>query len=294
MRPQFLIYATLVLSTGVFVVNLFVAILSDSHAVFSQALYTITDVVGGLLILWGSRVSQRPPDPSHPFGRGKERFFWAFAATLVTFSTSGLIVLLEGLAQVFAPTPVTHLNLTVIVVAATLLTSVIGILVTLRELERNRETVQTLIDSAHQGLKTIFYQDIVAVFGSAVVLAGTSIDYVTHQYVVDGIAAAIVGAILIATGFVLVGETREFLIGRSIPPAQAAAILLLVERDANVRKVRGLQSMMLGPEDALLAMRVNFQDGLTTDQIEATIDQLSSSVRSQYPGIRHLIIEPES
>jgi UPF0755 protein len=89
-------------------------------------------------------------------------------------------------------------------------------------------------------------------------------------------------------------ESRELLIGKAISPEQARAVLAVVERDALVRKVRSFQSMMLGPDDVLLALRINFQDGLDTDQLEQAIDRVSASVRAAFPPVRHLVIEPES
>ena len=107
-------------------------------------------------------------------------------------------------------------------------------------------------------------------------------------------AAVGVGVLLSVTGVLLAGESRELLVGKAISPGEARRVLDLVEKDARVRKVRGLQSMMLGPEDILVALRVNFQDGLTTDQIEGAIDQISARLRESFPMMRHLLIEPES
>ncbi|MCI4370595.1 MAG: cation transporter, partial [Thermoplasmata archaeon] len=180
------------------------------------------------------------------------------------------------------------------VVGATLALSLVGILVTLRELRHGQETVTTLLESAHQGLKTIFYQDIVSVGGSIVAFIGIAIVYLTGKTIVDGIAAFGVGILLFLTGVLLAAESRPLLVGKAVSPEQARTILQIVERDTRVRKVRGFQSMMLGPEDILVALRVNFQDGLNTDQIEAAIDQVSLSLRQSFPAIRHLVIEPES
>ncbi|HTT34340.1 MAG TPA: cation diffusion facilitator family transporter [Thermoplasmata archaeon] len=294
MRPQVIIWATLGLNAALFGVNLAIAVISGSRAVLSQAIYTITDLVGGIVLMWGYSVSQRPPDVDHPFGHGKERFFWAFTASLITFSTAGLLTLVSGIQQILAPTPVTHLPAALASVAATLGTSVVGIGVTLRELRSGQESLQSFLESAHQGLKTVFYQDVVSVFGSAVALAGLAALYVTGDDVIDGVAASAVGAILVATGFVVAAETREFLVGKAISRSSARLVIGVVERDPRVRKVRGFQSMLLGPDDALVALKVNFQDGLTTDQIESAIDQVSLELRMAFPALRHLIIEPES
>lgn len=294
MRPQVIIWATLALNAALFGVNLAVAVLSGSRAVLSQAIYTLTDLVGGVVLMAGYSLSIRPPDVEHPFGRGKERFFWAFTASLITFSTAGLLTLETGLVQIADPQPVSHLVDAMLSVGATLVTSLAGIGVTVREVRLGRQTLDSFLESAHQGLKTIFFQDLVSVIGSAVAIGGIALVYETNNPVIDGIAASAVGAILVATGFVLAAETREFLVGRALGPGTTRELIQTIEQDPRVRKVRSFQSMLLGPDDALLAAKVNFQDGMTTDQIEAAIDQISLAVRTRAPLVRHLIIEPES
>lgn len=294
MRPQVIIWATLALNAALFGLNLGVAVLSGSKTVLSQAIYTLTDLVGGIVLMWGYSLSIRPPDVAHPFGRGKERFFWAFTATLITFSTAGLLTLESGIQQVVDPQPVSHLVDAMLSVGATLATSLAGIAVTVREVRIGHQTLDAFLESAHQGLKTIFFQDLVSVFGSAVAIGGIVLVYETHNALIDGVAASAVGAILVATGFVLAAETREFLVGRALGPNTTRDLIQTIEEDSRVRNVRSFQSMLLGPDDALLAAKVNFQDGLTTDQIEAAIDQISLAVRKRAPLVRHLIIEPES
>jgi cation diffusion facilitator family transporter len=294
MRPQLVIIATMLLSGVLFAFNLAVALQGGSRAVLSQAVYTITDLVGGAFILWGFVAAQKPPSYDHPFGYGKERFFWSFTASLVTFTVAGVVVLIDSFGQIVSPTPITDIPSSLAVVGATLVASLVGISVTLRELRRGQETVTTLIESAQQGLKSIFYQDIVSVGGSVVAFVGIAIIYLTHWTIVDGLSAFGVGVLMLAMGFILAAESRALLVGKSVSPEQARTILQIIERDPRVRKVRGFQSMMLGPDDTLVALRVNFQDGLNTDQIEAAIDQVSLALRSEFPAIRHLVIEPES
>ncbi len=209
MRPRFIILATIALNAALFAANLSVALVSGSRTVLSQAIYTLTDLVGGLFLLWGLYVSRRPPDHEHPFGFGKERFFWAFVSTVVTFTAAGIVALVEGIDQLVAPIPVTHLGEGVFVVGATLTASVVGIWVTLRELRIARQTLQTLLESSNQGLKSIFYQDLVTIYGSVIAFAGLLIVYRTSDYWVDGAVAAFEGLLLVVTGLVLTAESRE-------------------------------------------------------------------------------------
>ncbi len=294
MRPQVVIVATLLLNGTLFAVNLAVAIASGSRAVLAQAIFALTDLVGGGLLLWGLYLSRRPASHEYPFGRGKERFFWAFVSIVVTFTVAGVLALTEGVDQIVAPEPLRHLGEALLVVGATLVVSVLSIWVTLRELRLSRVTLASLLLSANEGLKAIFYQDLVSVVASMVAFGGLAVVFHTGRAAVDGISAAAEGILLIATGFVLTAESREYLIGRALDPSYARDMLAIIERNAAVAKVRSFQSMLLGPEDALLALRINFQDGMTTDQLEVAIDQITGALRSAFPVLRHIVIEPES
>lgn len=294
MRPQVIILATVFLNAVLFVANFVVALPSGSRAVLSQAIYCATDLTGALLLLWGAYASQRPPSYDHPFGHGKERFFWAFVASLVTFSAAGLLALTTGLDQVSHPGPIQDLGEGLIVLGLSIVGSLVGVLITLRELRLARETVDDLLGSAHLGIKTIFYQDLVSIAGAGAAFAGVLTVDLTHWYPADGISAAVVGVLLISAGFLLTSESRELLIGKSIPLSLARAVLAQVERDPAVLRVRELQSMRLGPDDALVALRVNFPDRLTTDEIEAAVDRIATDLKASFPGLRHIVIEPES
>lgn len=294
MRPQLVISATLALDVALFAVNLAVALEGGSRAVLSQAVYALSDVFAGAMVAWGFFASQRPPDHEHPFGYGKERFFWSFSAGLLAFTFAGVFVLISGLQQVFTPRLVQSIPEGLIVVGATLLLSILGILVVLRELQRDSASIADFLGSTHQGLKTIFYQDVISVVGSGVVFGGLLFQFYTPSGEIDGLTAVVVAVLMVGTGIVLAAESRDLLVGKAISPQQARAVLSLVERDPRVRKVRGLQSMMLGPDDVLLALRVNFLDNMDTDEIESSIDHLSLTLREAFPQVRHLLIEPES
>lgn len=294
MRSQVVIVATLVLNAALFALNLDVALASGSRAVLAQAIYSVTDLIGAALLLWGLYASRLPADYRHPFGRGKERFYWALISIVVTFAIAGVLALSTGLEQVLSPAPITHIGEALLVVGATLAVSAVSIAVTLREVRRARETLQSFLESRRIGLKSVFYQDVVSITGCLVAFFALIIVYRTGRYEVDGIAAIIEGVLLVITGVVLTVESHGLLIGQALDPEEARAILAVVERDPRVSKVRALQSMILGPDDALLALRINFHDGLTTDQIEAAIDEITAELQKSHPMLRHVIIEPES
>jgi cation diffusion facilitator family transporter len=294
MRSQVVIIATLVLNGALFALNLDVALMSGSRAVLAQAIYSVTDLLGAALLLWGLYASRLPADYRHPFGRGKERFYWALVSIVVTFTVAGIVALTTGIDQVASPVPISHIGEALLVVGATLAVSAVSIAVTLRELRRSQQTLQAFLESRHIGLKSVFYQDVVSIIGCLVAFSALVVVYRTGQYAADGAAAIIEGVLLVITGLVLTLESRGLLIGQALDPEEARTILSVVEQNPRVSKVRALQSMVLGPDDALLALRVNFHDGLTTDQIEATIDEVTLALQQSHPVLRHIVIEPES
>ncbi|HEY1198921.1 MAG TPA: cation diffusion facilitator family transporter [Thermoplasmata archaeon] len=294
MRSQVIILATLLLNGALFALNLDVAVMSGSRAVLAQAIYSVTDLLGAVLLLWGLYASRLPADYRHPFGRGKERFFWALVSIVVTFTVAGIVALITGIGQAASPVAISHIGEALLVVGATLAVSAVSIAVTLRELRRSQQTLQSLLESRHIGLKSVFYQDVVSIIGCLVAFSALIVVYRTGQYAADGAAAIIEGVLLVITGLVLTLESRGLLIGQALDPEEARTILSVVERNPRVSKVRALQSMVLGPDDALLALRVNFHDGLTTDQIEATIDEVTLALQQSHPVLRHIVIEPEA
>ncbi|MHB8352579.1 MAG: cation diffusion facilitator family transporter [Thermoplasmata archaeon] len=294
MRRSLILSVAILLDAGLFVLNLVVAHSDGSRAVLSQAVFNIADLVGSGMLAWGVLASRRPPDVDHPFGYGKERFFWAYTASLITFTLAGAAVLVEGLSQAVVPHPVVDVRTALLVVGITLGTSVGEVLLILRELAADRHPVQDFLGSSQQGMKTIFYQDLVGTVGSAFALGGLIAVDLTGNPVLDGIGAAGVGLLMLLTGILLASESRALLVGKALSRSEGGRIVVLVKRDPRVRNVRSLQSMLLGPDDALLALRLNFVDGLTTDDIERAIDDIGRELRSAHPVLRHVIIEPES
>ena len=294
MRTRRVVLLTTIISSTFFIANLLAFLYSGSKAVLSQSLYAVTDIVGGLMIYWGIRVSREPPSHIHPFGRGKERFFWAFTAGLVTFSLTGAVVMIVGLLQFLDPARIVDIRGDLLVVGATLAAGTLSLAIAIRETRRDHLTVRELMRSDRQEMKVMVVQDVLGVLGAIIAIVGIYLVFMTHDERFDGAAATFVGALLVGTGIEFALEARELLVGKAIPVDEGKEILSIVERYPFIRGVVGIQSMMLGPDDILVILRLNFIDMLTTDDIEMHIDQLRRFVMAECPSVRHLIIEPVS
>lgn len=294
MRTNVVLVGSFALNSAFLAANFLIFQVGGSHAVLSQAVNAATDLIAGLMILWGQRAAMLPASSTHPFGRGKERFFWAYSAGLVAFCLAGSFVMVFGLEEVFSPHPLGAIFAGIVTVAVTLVGNAASIGVVLFELRRDHGSVAELLGSNHLGVKTVFLQDAVSVFGGGVALLGLLFVRYTGWEAIDGVAALIVGASMLFMGLVLVREGRVLLVGRSGDTEEIRALRSLVEKYPYVRQVVGIQSMLLGPDDELVGLRVNFADELRTDEVELHIDRLGELIRKAFPRVKYLLIEPES
>lgn len=292
MQSRRVVIITVCVSTVFFLANLITFLASGSRAVLSQSLYAVTDIVSGVMIYWGMHTSTAPPTLIHPFGRGKERFFWAYTAGLVTFSLTGFAVFSEGLLQVISPVKITDVPIAIGVVAATLASSTISLSVILLEMRRSGSTISGLMASDHQDMKVILVQDGIAFMGAVAAITGLYLVYMTGDSRYDGYAAAVAGAMLFATGIAFALESRLLLVGKAVSVGVTKEILSIVERYTYIRAVIEMRTMLMGPEEILVTLRVNFMDDLTTDDIEMHISELRTFVKDQCPTVKYLIVEP--
>lgn len=292
MRTRTIIAITLTLDMVFFGVNLAVFLYGGSKAVLSQALYAVTDVVGGFMIYWGMRPGLAEPSSTHPFGRGRESFFWAFTAGLVTFSLTGFLVLVEGVLQILNPTRISAIGDDLVAVAGTLVVALGTLLFLLYEFAQDGMTIRKVMESDHQEMKIVLVQDAVGLVGGAAALTGIYLVFLTGNSLFDGLAASVVGLMLIGTGFVFAADARDLLVGKGISAKEGKTILSIVERYPYVRHVQEIKSMIVGPDEVLVALRVNFVDELTTDEVEMHVDQLRRFVMGESPRVRYLVVEP--
>jgi|GEM_PF-5330233 cation diffusion facilitator family transporter len=283
------ISVTLAVDGILFVLTLVIGIFSKSKAVVSESLYQISDLVSGALLLYAIYSSMRPPDVRHPFGYGLDRFFWSFVSGVFVFAVNGAISVFLGALNYFREPP-RDLTYAYAVLAATLLVS----FVSLTYIRRNEAKGSGKVEHFHQGVRTVLVQDIMSIVSSLIALFALFLYSLYHRNFFDTYASEINGILLMATGIVLSSESRELLIGRGLSQDQLQKLSSLISSHRSIQSIRELKTMYLGPDSLMLVLRLNFSDGLSTDDIERTIDQLQNMLRSEIPELKHVIVEPES
>jgi len=282
---------------GLIAVTKFVAAaMTGSSAMFSEAVHSSVDTGNQALLLHGMRRAGRPPDRAHPFGHGREIYFWAFVVAIMLFATGAGVSLYEGIVKIRHPTPIVSPNVNYIVLALAIVFESGSWLIAFREFRARkgrRGYLAALRLSKDPSLFTVLMEDTAAVTGLLIALVGVWLAEALAMPVLDGVASVLIGLVLAAVAVFLASETKGLLIGEAAAPEVIADVRRLAAEDSGVERVNELLTMHLGPRDVLLNLSADFADTLTAAQVEDTIARLDARIRAAHPEIRRIFVEAE-
>jgi cation diffusion facilitator family transporter len=272
-------------------------LITRSAGLLAESAHSLADTGNQALLMLGSKRGQRPADSAHPFGYGPERYFWAFVVALVLFSMGGLFALYEGIDKLRHPHEVDN-----VVVAFVILLIAVGLeTYSLRTAVKESNHVRpagmgwmTFIrTSKSPELPVVLLEDVGAELGLGFALIGLILAEVTGNPRWDAAGSIAIGVLLVAIALILARETKPLLIGESASDADLEMIQTALAGSVNVNSVIHLRTMHLGPDDLLLATKIDFDHSLTVAQLAHAIDQAEIAVRTAVPKTTTIYIEPD-
>ncbi len=289
--------AALVADLLVALVKLLVALFSRSSAVMAEVVHSLSDTVNQVLLLTGINLSRRPASAKHPFGRGKEQFFWSFIVSLVVFGVSATFSISQGLSRLGGAPQLNNIELTIVSLAAISVIEGSALFVTRQHINR-RVHALNLRDIRHffqvskdPVILATFLEDVVALLGVVVALLGVSLTYVTKDEFFDAAAAIVIGVSLAVYGVILAFESKDLLIGEGIGKHQIAEIQNLLKGFPQVVSVIDVRGIYFGPEDIVLGLEVEFRDDLKTAELELVVGMIEKAIRDLSPRYHHIYVE---
>jgi len=270
------------------------AIMTGSSAMLSEAFHSCVDSTNQLLLLHGMRRSAAEPDRLHPYGYGKELYFWTFVVAVLFFALGAGVSVYEGIQHLRNPQPLQHVYWSYAVLAVAFAFEGTSWTIALRELQRRR-TQPNLIQEVHRSkdpaLLAVLFEDGAAMLGLIMAATGITLASVLHAPQFDAWASIGIGVVLAAVAWWLAYESKNLLVGESIAPRKLEDIRLIVDEDPRVERLLDALTMHLGPDDVLLNLDVEFADRLSTDEVEDTVADLEERLRRAHPEIRRIFIE---
>ena len=294
---RIVLYAAMAANIGIALTKFVVAGITGSSAMLSEGFHSSVDILNGGLLLVGTKLSQRPATPEHPFGHGKELYFWSLIVAVLIFGLGGGLSLFEGVQHILHPEPLRSATWNYVVLAAAAVFEGSSFVVALREFRKQAgETPfwEALHGSKDPATYTVLAEDSAALAGLLIAAVGIGLSHALDRPEIDGAASILIGLLLAGVAVLLVRESRGLLIGEGIKPETAAAIRGIASAQAKVRDVGRVLSMYVGPDDALVTMDLDFADGTAADEAGRAIAEIERQVRDRFPKIRRLFIEAGS
>jgi len=285
------------------ILKLIGAIMTGSSGMMAETLHSLADTTNQVFLLLGLRFFKRPPSDKHPFGYGKERFFWSFIAAIFIFGVGATFALYEGYQKLIHPHAPENLQWAYWILGISFVLEAGSIVLALYQEvgEAHHEGLtfmQYLRESKDPTAKTVIFEDSAALIGIVIAFAGI---YLTDHHVIpgfeaywDGLASMVIGVVLAIVAFVLAKISRGLLLGEAAIPNSVEAMREAVLSHPNVRGVVDLLTMHMAPKQILVNAHVNLDDKLSAAEIVQTIAEIEEKLRQAEPKVDMIFLEAAS
>ena len=284
------IYA--LVGNGIISVLKFVAaFFTRSTSMMAEAIHSTSDCLNQVFLLIGSRRANKDVSEEHPFGYGREEFFWAFMVAILLFFGGALFSIYEGILKTLHPEPIHHFWWAVSVLVVAILVEGKSFLVALGEMRKVSDTgfISSIKKSIDINLIVILLEDAAALCGLVVALVCTLL--ATVWPIFDAIGSILVGLILTYVSYSLVNELRKLIIGESMPREARSRIKQMVGEYEVVTHVNRIKTMAMGKNKYLLLLSVNIDDFTKGYKIEDTVEEIKRDIIMEYPEVMEIFIE---
>jgi cation diffusion facilitator family transporter len=295
------IFASMAANLGIAVMKFIASFFTGSSAMLSEGIHSVVDTTNGLLLLWGIKKSKLAPDKLHPFGHGKEIYFWSFVVAIFIFALGGGVALYEGIKHLMETHPeiddspkMMYWNYGVLI--GSLIFEGASLWVGWKEFRKvhTKGFVSAMAQSKDAASIAVIVENGAAVIGLLIALAGVSLTYYYHNPVFDAWASIFIGILLTYVAFFMAKETKHLLIGEAAIDEEIDEIKDIFKQYNEIEAFGNIKTMHLGPNDIMLGANVNFKDDLTVKQIEPLIKEIKEKIVAQNPDIKHIFIETDS
>jgi cation diffusion facilitator family transporter len=278
------------------VIKFAVAALGGSSAMFSEGIHSTIDTANDSLLLLGLKRSKRPPDAQHPFGYGKELYFWSLIVSVTVLGVGGGVTFYEGILHILKPERIHRTPLAFLALGCAFLFEGVSFVIAVRQFRtqnQNKRFWEAIKEAKDPSTFMVIGEDAAALAG--IVIAATGI-YLNSRGILtaDGISSLLIGLLLGALAVFLIYETRDLLIGEAVEKEITQAIQELAERDESISSVDTPQTIHFGPENVLVTMDVSFDRNRSAGEVADAVDRIQQAIREKFPAVKHVYIDPES
>jgi cation diffusion facilitator family transporter len=291
------ILAAFIANLGIAIAKFVGFLITSSAGLLAEAVHSLADTGNQALLMLGGKRAERKPDAEHPFGYGRERYFWAFVVALVLFSMGGLFALYEGIEKLRHPHDVENLGVAIAILVVAIGLETFSLRTAYREARRRKHPGQSwwryIRAEKSPELPVVLLEDIGAEVGLFMALGGVLLAHYTDEPRWDAVGSIAIGVLLVVIAILLAVEMKGLLVGESASPEHVDQIIDALTSTENVRSVIHMKTQHIGPDELIVAAKVEFEPTLTVSELAASIDAAERSLRAAVPIAKLIYIEPD-
>ncbi len=293
-KTKFVIYVAIAGNLAIAFVKFIAAALTGSSAMLSEGIHSLVDTGNQLLLLLGVNRSRKPADSKHPFGYGKELYFWSLIVAIMLFGVGGGMTIYEGVTHILEPRPLEEPFWAYVILGVSMLMEGISWTFAIRALlaEKGKHSLwQTLRRSYDPSVLTVLLEDTAALIGLMVAFAGI---YLAHRFsnpYFDGAASVVIGVILCIVSVILARESKGLLVGEAATPEVVESVTSLALNEPAVVAVNQVLTLVFGPEEVLLNIEAQFVPSLRVSELAKVVSRLEVTIQQYHPRVKRIFIE---
>jgi cation diffusion facilitator family transporter len=273
------------------------AAISGSSSMLSEAVHSLVDTGNEVLLLYGQNRAMRPPDAEHPFGYGRELYFWSFVVALLIFALGAGVSIYEGVIHILDPEPIRSPMINYIVLAFAFVFEGASWLISFRQFRAaggEREIYETFRRSKDPPSFMVLFEDSAALLGIAIAAVGVFAATTFRMPILDGVASILIGLVLAGVAVLLARESKSLLIGEPAEPDLIDSIEREVTEVKGVVRVNGALTSYLSPDQMVLSLSIEFEDKLCVPELEEVVLELEKRIRARHPEVLSIFVKPQT
>ena len=296
-RDNIVLYGALAANLGIGIAKFIAAGISGSSSMLTEGFHSCVDSGNQILLLYGQRQARRPPDAAHPFGYGRELYFWAFVVAILIFAVGAGVSIYEGWRHIEEPEPLSDPLLNYIVLGVAFAMEGSSWLLALREFGAGKRADKgwwrAIRDSKDPSGFIVLFEDSAALAGLLVAAVGVWASHRFNDPRIDGIASIVIGLLLAAVASLLAREAKGLLIGERADPLVVERVRRIVAAHPAITAVNHVRTIHTAPDSIFVAISADFVDTVTMGEGEALIEEMEDQLRDAVPELASIYIRPE-
>lgn len=290
------LWIALAANVGIALSKFAAAAFTGSSAMLTEGVHSLVDSANQLLLLWGRKASRRAPDKTHPFGYGRELYFWSFVVAVMVFALGAGVSIYEGILHISHPEPAVSPGVAYVVLLFAFMLeggSTFSAFKEFREAKGRLGWFEAVRRSKDPPTFIVLLENGAAMFGIVIAAIGLAVSQWTGDPRFDGTASVIIGAILGFTAWVLAVESKQLLIGESADGETIDGLRAIVERHKGITGVGDVLTVHSSPDQITAMVSADFDDGITARDVEDIVAAIEAEACQKWPLVKRLYVRPQ-